>query len=266
MIDMATVISKPLSFFKEDPTNLRLSYDFEDLRLLAASLIKKQLVPLICRPCGTIIDGHRRFRSAMLDGKPEYLDTIIVDANASPAQIKEIQLITALHHAGLKPYEQFCGFLAWLRANPGKGGKDLAAALDRSEASVSMTLSLSRCVKAVQEAAAAGKLGMKDWHAMSQVDEQQQLVMLEAKLNGTSAEGLKRLRKKPASAVRTARVKCAMPSGVMVTLAGEGGGLTLDDVIQTLSELLKAAKAAHVQGLDSKTFSAVMRDKSRLGG
>ena len=54
-----------------------------------------------------------------------------------------------------------------------------------------------------------------------------------------------------------------MGSGVCVTLAGVGQGLTLDDVIQTLTDLLKEAKRANEQGLDSRTFSAVMKDKAK---
>ena len=264
---MPIVVSKPLSFFKEDPTNLRRSYDVEDLRLLAASLIKKQLVPLICRPCGTIIDGHRRFRSAMMNSKPEHLETIIVDANASPAQIKEIQLITALHHAGLKPHEVYCGFLEWLRANPGKGGKDLAAALDRSEASVSVILSLSRCIKPVQEAAAAGTIGVKDWHTMSQASEEQQAVMLAAKLSGGTRDDLVRMVKRAKNgnkpAVRLSRFKYPLPSVVEITVAGKE--LSITDLIEALGDLIKEAKKASDQGLDIKTLVAVAKGKARKG-
>lgn len=89
---MPTSVQRPLAFFKEDPANLRKGYDPEEMRLLAASLVKKQLVPLICRPCGTFIDGHRRYRAAMLDGRPTHLDTVIVEGDVTDAQVKEIQL------------------------------------------------------------------------------------------------------------------------------------------------------------------------------
>ena len=51
----------------------------------------------------------------MLDGKPERLDVIITDEPMSPAEIKEIQLVTALHRADLTPYEQFLGCRDWWR-------------------------------------------------------------------------------------------------------------------------------------------------------
>jgi ParB family chromosome partitioning protein len=262
---MLTVHTKPLSFFRPDETQPRQSFDLEELYLLRDSLVKKQLVPLICRPCGTIIDGHRRFRAASLEGRPAQLETIIVEADITHAQVREIQLITALHRVDLKPYEMYCGFQEWLKAHPGATAKELAKAIDRSEAAVSLTLSLARCVPPVKEAAAAGKIGLKDWNTIGQVDPDQQLVMLQAKLSGTSAEGLKKLRKRPANAVRTARVKCPMGSGICVTLAAEGAGMTLDDVEEVLVALLREVRRGKDQGLDSKTFSAVLRDKAKAG-
>src|SRR5262245_46456573 len=91
-------VCNPLAFYKEDPNQPRKSYDLEELRLLRDSLVKKQLVPLICKPDGTIIDGHRRYRAAMLDGKPTHLDAIIVEGNVTEAQIREMQLTLSLHN------------------------------------------------------------------------------------------------------------------------------------------------------------------------
>ena len=52
----------------------------------------------------------------------------------------------------------------------------------------------------------------------------------------------------------SSRVKCPMPSGVVVTLPGEGEGLSLEDVIEALVELLKAAKKANGEGLTLRPF------------
>jgi ParB family chromosome partitioning protein len=259
---MLAISPKPVEFFHPDPTNPRKDFLEAELQPLGLSLGKGQLVPLIARKSGMIVDGERRWRAAKLVGL-QTLDAILIEDTVSAAEVKRIQLVTALQRADLKPYEVFCGFQEWLKSHPGATAKDLAQAIDRSEAAVSMTLSLSRCIKSVQEAAALGKLGLKDWYGISQASEEQMAAMLIAKLNGASAEGLKRMRRKPGNAVRLARVKCAMPSGVIVTLTGEGDGLTLGDVIETLTDLLKEAKKANDQGLDSKTFSAVLRDKAK---
>ena len=261
---MATILTKPIDFFRPDPTQPRKAFDENELRMLGDSLKKKQLVPLISRPCGLIVDGERRSARGGSRGSSR---STAISLKITPPRRKsrKFSLVTALHRSDLKPYEVFCGFQGWLKARPAATAKELTKAIDRSEALVSMTLSLSKCIKPVQEAAQQGKIGLKDWYAMSQVAPEQQEVMLLAKLNGASADDLKKLRKKPGNVVRTAKVKCLMGSGVCVTLAGVGQGISLDDVIETLSELLKEAKKANDQALDVRTFSAVLKDKSKVG-
>jgi len=41
--------------------------------------------------------------------------------------------------------------------------------------------------------------------------------------------------------------------------------LSLDDIIEALTEAQKEARKAREQRLDAKTFSAVMRDKAKVG-
>src|ERR1700677_3587203 len=166
-----TLASKPLDFFKPDPGNPRKSCDPEQLRELHDSLCKKQLVPLIAKPDGSIIDGWRRWCAAMLDGKPERLDGIITDEPLSPAEIKEIQLVTALHRADLTPYEQFVGSRDWLALNQGATARDLAARINRDPSTLVRILSLSKCIPLVQLAAEDGKLGPSEWYAISKVPE-----------------------------------------------------------------------------------------------
>jgi ParB-like chromosome segregation protein Spo0J len=64
-------------------------------------------------------------------------------------------------------------------------------------------------------------------------------------------------------AVRLSRVKCLLPSGIVIVVSGEG--LSLDDLIEALAEAQKEAKKAREQGLDSRTFQAVLRDKAKRG-
>jgi hypothetical protein len=73
---------------------------------------------------------------------------------------------------------------------------------------------------------------------------------------------MKKARNKPGSNVRTSKVRCAMPSGVTITVVGQGEGMTLSEIIEELGLLLKEAKRAEEQGLDSKTWSAVLKDKA----
>ena len=55
----STLTSKPLDFFRPDPGNPRVSTAIEELRELRDSLCKRQFVPLLAKPDGTILDGWR---------------------------------------------------------------------------------------------------------------------------------------------------------------------------------------------------------------
>src|SRR6185312_15995721 len=128
----------------------------------------------------------------MLDGKPEQLDVIITDESLTPAEIKEIQLVTALHRADLTPYEQFVGCRDWLALNLGATAKDLAARIDRDPSTLVRILSLSKCIGPVQSAAEDGKLGPSEWYAISKVPEHDQQSMLASKLAGASRDQLEK--------------------------------------------------------------------------
>jgi ParB family transcriptional regulator, chromosome partitioning protein len=260
-----TLTSKPLDFFKADPGNPRKSYSIEELRELHDSLGKKQLVPLLAKPDGTIIDGWRRWCAAMLDGKPERLDVIITDEPLTPAQQREIQLITSLHKADLKPHELFLGCLDWLAMNPGATAKDLAAKIDRDPSMLMRILSLSKCIQPVQQAAADGKLGPSEWYAISKVPEADQGAMLAAKLAGASRDQLeqrgRKLRNGESRGIKVNRLKIPLGQGRTVTLAGID--LTLDDSIEMLLETLKLGRKALGENLDGKTWVQVMKQKAK---
>ena len=57
------------------------------------------------------------------------------------------------------------------------------------------------------------------------------------------------------------RIVCPLPSGISITAIGET--LSLDDLIESLGQAQAAAKKAREQGLDAKTFAAVMKDRSK---
>ena len=91
--------------------------------------------------------------------------------------------------------------------------------------------------------------------------------MLRLKLSGTSRDGLaehvRKQKRDAAPQVRVKRIACPRPSGVGIVVTGEE--LSLDDLIEALVEAQKEAKKAREQGLDAKTFSAVMKDKAKAG-
>jgi len=262
---MPVLASKPVLWFT---TNKQVRMDFDDptLRPLGESLAVKQLQPVLARPDGTLIAGERRLRAAMLVGLPE-LQVIITEEPLTETQIKVFQLTENLHRSDLRDSEKWRACEELLRLNPGWSNKDLAAHLKLGESTVTKYLSPSRCVPQVQEALEGGRIGVTAVYEISRAPADQQAELLQLKLSGTSRDGLAdRVRKQKNQSVPQVRVKriaCPLPSGASVVVSGEE--LSLDDLIEALGEAQKEARKAREQGLDAKTFSAVMKDKSKKG-
>jgi ParB/RepB/Spo0J family partition protein len=265
----ATLTNRLLDFFKPDPGNPRKSLDTEELRELRDSLVKKQLVPILAKADGTIIDGWRRWSAAKLDGKPERLDVILTDEPLTPAQIREIQLVNALHRADLTHHEKYLGYKNWLELNPGATVAALAARIDRHPSMLTRVLSLERCIAPVQAAASEGKLGPSEWYAIGKLPEGEQAQMLAAKLAGASRDQLEQRGRKlrnggEANGIRVSKLRIPLGAqGRSVTIAGSN--LSLDDAIEMLQETLKFARKAQGENLDGKTWVRVMTDKAKAG-
>jgi ParB-like chromosome segregation protein Spo0J len=254
-------------------SDVRKSRDQEELRRLGESFKRRWITPLlgVLTHDGFVelIDGDGRFVGGCLAGMEEF-PIQLVDRAITKNEIRLIQLISVTQRTDLPDYDKAVAMRDVKQAHPELTNKQLAdEVLHIDPSTVTRYLSLFSCVEAVIDAASKGLVTVSKWYALSRLLPEQQPPALALALNGASRDELenrgRKARNASLPAVRVSRVKCALPSGVSVTLAGVGTGLTLDDVISTLTELLKEAKRANDQGLDSKTFSAVMRDKSKAG-
>jgi hypothetical protein len=123
-------------------------------------------------------------------------------------------------------------------------------------------------VPEVQQALEAGEIGITAVYEIARAAPDQQVELLALKRGGASRDGLashvRRQKSEDAPQVRLKRIACPLASGVSITAAGDD--LSLDDLIEALGEAQKEARKARDQGLDAKTFSAVMKDKAKKGG
>lgn len=261
---MSQLSTKPLSWFRADPKQPRKHFDEAELRQLGESLKAKQLQPVLARSDGTLIAGERRLRAAALVGLRE-LDVVITDEPLTESQLRVFQLTENLHRMDLIDGEKARAYDELIELNRGWTNKDLALHLKLSESSVTKYRSLSRCIKDVQDALEVGRIGITTAYEISRAAADEQSELLALKLSGTSRDGLAdRLRKQRKAAtpqVRTKRIVCPLSNGVSITASGKD--LSLDDLIEALSEAQKEARKAREQGLDARTFGAVMKDKSR---
>lgn len=263
---MPQLASKPLSFFKVNP-QCRKSFDEGDLRSLGESLKVRQIMPVLAKPDGMLIAGERRLRAAKLVGL-DSLQVIVTEEPLTDSQIRILQLTENLHRADLTGHEKWLACAELMCMNPAWQLKELAEHLKFDPSMVARLLSPSKCIQAVQEALAAGRLGISDCYAMSKADGKEQQRLLAMKLDGASRDEIEHQGRKSrngnAPAVRLARCKISLSSGLNITVSGEE--LSLDELIDALGEAQKEAKKARDQALDVKTFQAVMRDKAKAGG
>ena len=263
---MRTFTTQPLDWFVV-PEQVRTSFDDAADRLLGESLKVRQLQPVGAQPDGTLLFGGRRWHGASLVGL-ETLDVCVTDEPLSETEILIMQMTENLHRAPLSAWEQFQGATAILRQNPGWKAKDLAGRLRLDAAEVTKLLAPGKCAEPVRRALAEGRLGLGHCYAISRADtEAGQLALLEAALAGTTRDELERRVRaakaaKPAieAAERVRRLKCPLPSGIVVTLTG--GDLSLDEAVEALAEAAKAARKARSDGLDARVWAAVMAQKA----
>ena len=236
----------------------------EELIALARSYQSHPVNLIVVSPDGVIRDGNRRIAAIIADTGPDTeVRVIVTTEEITEAVALEIMIETAEHTKALSPYELYVGCSKWLAAT-GKSAKELATKIHRSEATVSLILSLSKCIPSVVEAAQAGRIGISDWAAISRSPEQQ--ATLDLKLGGATRDDLNRRAKKPkaaAPAEKASSIKCPLPSGHVVTI--KGNDLSLEETLDVLKEAMKAIKHGVNRGFTAKTFQAAAKDIAAAG-
>lgn len=262
---MPQLTTKPLAFFKPDAKQPRQHYTEADDRQLGESMkAHGQLQPVGSKPDGTLLWGHRRLRAALLAGLKD-LQVIITDRQLTDTEIRLIQLSENMHRSDLTAHEKWLACAELMCMNPKWQLKDLAEHLHLDPSMLTRLLSPSKCIEPAQAALRDGKIGISDCYAISKVPEGEQAALLAMKLSGASRDAIEQAgrtsRTRNVPAVKLSRVKCALSSGVVIVASGEA--LSLDDLIEALGEAQKEARKAREQGLDAKTFQAVLRDRAK---
>ncbi len=260
----ARLETKPLAWFKPDPDQPRKHFDEAALRSLGESLKVRQNDPVQAKPDGTLIDGERHWRAAGLAGL-EKLDVIITDAALSETEINIVRLTSFFHRQDLNAYEQWQACEQLLSLNSGWLAKDLAEHLHIDRSMVTRLLSPSKCILAWQEALKERKVGITDVYAASKRPESEQVDLLAMKLSGASRDAIEKVGRNKRTAtppVKANKLNCLLPSGMQVMISGKS--VSLDEVIDALSEVLKSARKAREDGLTAKSWTAAMKDKARV--
>lgn len=235
-----------------------------ELRALARSVMKRQIHPLIILPDNTLIDGECRYRGLMLEAPDFEADVIVADRELTPVEITEMQLVSALHSTSLTLYDQAVACKEWLDQNQGATAKELAEKIDRDASMVSKLLSLWKTTPEVIKAAQEGKIGVRAWHQISLVPTSEMgelLAMYGAGMSADQVASISRAKRnaKPEGR-RVSKIKCPMQRAVVQV---SGDDLSLSDLIEILTDLLKQAKKGHEDGMDAKAFMALLAARNK---
>lgn len=262
---MPQITMKSTSQLKPDPNQPRKVFDDAELDRLGDDLLARGvLVHLLVLPCGTIIDGERRWRAAQRKGIKE-LPVSVIDKSVAEAELQGIQLATVFHKVDLTPHEKWQALVRLKELHPAWSMKEFAEFLHIEPSTLTKLQSPSKCVAEVQDALRNGKIGMSDCYEISRAPAEQQGELLRLKLAGMSRDGLAEQARKQRTVagpqVRIKRIACPLPSGLCISVSGKE--FSLEDLIEALGEAQKEAKKAREQKLDVKTWQCVMRDRSR---
>ncbi|MCC7419986.1 MAG: ParB/RepB/Spo0J family partition protein [Planctomycetaceae bacterium] len=245
--------------------NVRKTADAAAIEVLGASLKQRQLHPLVLGPDLVILDGWRRWLAAQRVGLKS-LWAVIQQEPLSPEDCVTAQMVMAIHRKDLREQEKVGGYEQLAAACAHLDQKRLAERLQVDPATVSRWSCLSggRVLPQVRDAFFDGRIALTAAYTISQAAHDRQTELLEFALSGATREQLSSRRRRsdqPLDTPRTARVRCQLPDGSSVTVSRNG--LSVVEVIECLSSLLKEARRAQAQNLDVKTWERVMADRAK---
>jgi len=260
---MPQLQTKPLSWFKINPSNPRKSRNPEFLRSLGESMKSEgQLQPVGANPDGLLLYGESRFLAAKMVGL-DSLDVIVIDRPISVSQSLVVPLAENIHRSNLSDAEVYLAMKELAALNPTWQKKDLAAHMHRDASWVTRIQAIDDLIPAAREAFLGGAFGFSVAYEISKASPQEQQELLEATLTGASREEIARRGRKQRNgtpAVKVDHVKIALPNNVAVVLSGNA--LDMAEVVTVLATVLKEAKRAAAQ-YDVKTFQSMMKDRAR---
>jgi ParB family chromosome partitioning protein len=266
----------PIDSIEPDPLQPRQDFEEESLEMLSKDIAKRGLLqPIRVRRNSDggyrIIAGERRWRAAK-NARLKELPCQVIDQDMTHAAILEEQLIENIHREQLSEVEKAKGYQLLIEAN-GWSQSGLAQALNLSDASVSRTLKLLALAEGVREHVMAGRISASTAYEIGRIEDQDQQNQLadEVVANGLSRDRVQGAVQELAGrrghrTTKTGnRLMCRLPDGTGVTLSRSPQALTVDHVIEALSQVLNKARKLRSKNLPLEQLPALLKaakDKS----
>ena len=262
----------PCSELSPNTANPRQVFDEDQLNKLSLSLVRQgQLIPVIVwkiEEKHVILDGERRWRAAQLANIPA-LNAIVLDHEPDAAELRLMQWTVNTQREALNPVEK-AKAIKEIQTLKGWNATQLAESTGLAISTVSMLLSLLTLSASLQLLIEQGKLDISKAYYLSRIDdeaERERLALL-AVDGRITRNTLAKLASKTVSpqheSERTPnpkRVSFALPAGYCISITGFD--LSLDRILQALSDLTRQARRAQSQGIEATTFSRQLSDQNK---
>jgi ParB family transcriptional regulator, chromosome partitioning protein len=234
-----------------DPGQPRVEFSEDALERLALSIREKgQLSPIRVRWSNQlerwlIISGERRWRAAKRAGLAE-IECYFHEAELSPSEVLEQQLIENCLREDLQPVEEARAFASLMKLN-GWTGKNVAQALRVHPSRVSRALALLRLPEPVQEQVNAGAIPARAAYEISKLpDPEAQAALAQQAAEGglsydEAARAVRQRRGKARAKAKTTKQTFFGENGWKVTVSAPRRG-TYHEIEQALSLALEEVR------------------------
>lgn len=238
---------------------VRETFDEESLASLAQTIAEVGLQqPITVRRDGNdwvLFNGERRLRAAKLAGEKK-IRALVEDAELSPAELTWRQLVSN-QHIDLNPWESARAIDSMMR-NGGWSASQVAVKIAKSPGHVAKHLAILTLPKEIQEQCARAGLGLTAVYQITLAGngEAQQRLANELASGAITRDGAaeltksrRRTRASKRKRSRNGDDRVTVPLGNGKTIAVAGPGLTLDSLIEWITDFLTRLKSVHSQGM-----------------
>ena len=261
------IVMKPKSWLKA-PRHSRSVFDQAALRDLSANIeVHGMMNPIECLPTGEIVAGHRRWQASLMSDKiTEVPVRIMTDLTVKDIRIRRIS--ENLHRADVSFWDKYVECRGFLDDEPGTTGKQIAAALNVDESTITRYLCLDRCIPEVKQAASEEKIGMKSCYEISKEPPERQPALLAHALSGSAVQvakarndgtGTAPSAKPGKGSSKPREVKILLPGGKAVIARGVR---SLAEAADLFRQVAKDAADAKAKGQDAAAFESMMRHRA----
>lgn len=257
----------PIDQFVQDPSQPRKSFPEQGEIDMASSLLRfGQIVPMIAlyeNEMYLLLDGAMRLRG----GKRASLSTmkaLVLDKRPDEAELLMLQLTVNCMRTDLLPLERTESYIR-LMTLQAITGSELAKRLGVSKGTVTRYVSHDSLSEELKAMLRNGTLSSAKAYAISRMNEEQRSRAIAELGSDSTRDDLERLARRPAkkngtkSQIRSLR--CELADCTLAVRMSKS--MTVEELIDVLSDLLRACRKAKSQKLELGTMALVIRDRTR---